>query len=257
MGPFKLLELNFRQIALPPLLGVSVFAVPASACGSRTGRTTPPASGSRPDVAGGASQTPRREWPLLVAASVIGTIAASLYFDGRALVRRRQSIGQQRARILPVRLGRAPQMRVLFRPDRAAPSCLAGRLVNRRDLLKLVGTFTVTHVLRTHVLLCVPQILAWAPPQSWACSSWPLTPPCDHLSGRGPDGEIGSWGADPVSGPRGRAGADLWARRLPRPLHRHAGHDGAGWRHGLLGAAWAPWSRSSCRSDCRRSTSAW
>src|SRR6187549_3597111 len=73
-------EVNFRRFGLPPLLGVAVFVV--ASFSMRFPHWTDQTSSLW--LATGVSlaallRTPRQEWPMLVAASVIGTIMASLY----------------------------------------------------------------------------------------------------------------------------------------------------------------------------------
>ena len=79
MARFGRLQLDFRQIALLSLLGLTVCLV--AACGMRFPHWTDGASSLW--LATGVSlaallRSPRRQWPVLVAASVIGTVAASL-----------------------------------------------------------------------------------------------------------------------------------------------------------------------------------
>ena len=80
LARFGRLELNFRQIALLSLLCLTVCLV--AACGMRFPHWTDGTSSLW--LATGVSlaallRSPRRQWPVLVAASVIGTIAASLF----------------------------------------------------------------------------------------------------------------------------------------------------------------------------------
>ena len=79
MGRSNPLELNWRLVALPPLLGVAVFVV--ASVSMRFPHWTDQTSSLW--LATGVSlaallRTPRREWPVLVAASVIGTMVASM-----------------------------------------------------------------------------------------------------------------------------------------------------------------------------------
>lgn len=74
------LERIFRRLALPPLVGIAVFLV-ATCCMQFPHKTN---GISTLWLATGVSlaallRTPRREWPALIAAGIIGTIAASRY----------------------------------------------------------------------------------------------------------------------------------------------------------------------------------
>ena len=80
MGRLNPSELKFREIALPPLLAVAVFVV--ASFSMRFPHWTDQTSSLW--LATGVSlaallRTPRREWPVLIAASVIGTMAASSF----------------------------------------------------------------------------------------------------------------------------------------------------------------------------------
>jgi integral membrane sensor domain MASE1 len=80
VGSFNQPALNFRQLLLPPLLGLAVFAV--ASFSMRFPHWTDQTSSLW--LATGVSlaallRTSRREWPLLIAASILGTLAASFY----------------------------------------------------------------------------------------------------------------------------------------------------------------------------------
>ena len=128
MGRFNPPELNLRQIALPPLLGVAVFVV--ASFSMRFPHWTDQTSSLW--LATGVSlaallRTPRREWPMLVAASVIGTMAASLYAMNEPwFVGLSRSANNALEYCLCAWVVRR-QCGVLFRPDRASPPRLAGR----------------------------------------------------------------------------------------------------------------------------------
>src|SRR4051812_6369213 len=109
-------------------------------------------------------RTPRRSWPALVAASVLGTMAASHF-----AMHEPWYVGLSRS------------------ANNALEYCLCAWVVRRQcgsyfdlteprhlawlagastvaSLLKLAGTFGVTHVLRTNVLLKLWEVVTWAPP---------------------------------------------------------------------------------------------
>ena len=192
MGRFNPPELNLRQIALPPLLGVAVFVV--ASFSMRFPHWTDQTSSLW--LATGVSlaallRTPRREWPMLVAASVIGTMAASLYAMNEPWY-----VGLSRS------------------ANNALEYCLCAWVVRRQcgsyfdlteprhlawlagsstvaSLLKLVGTFTVTHVLQDQR----PAERAGGPVLGAAGDLRRVRPcpaaPGDHLAGRGAGGEAG------------------------------------------------------------------
>ena len=165
MGRSNPLELNWRQIALPPLLGVAVFVV--ASFSMRFPNWTDQTSSLW--LATGVSlaallRTPRREWPMLVAASVIGTMAASSYAMSEPwFVGLSRSTNNALEYCLCAWVVRR-QCGAYF--DLTEPRHLAWLAGSSTlaSLLKLVGTFTVTHVLRTNVLLSVPEVLSWAAP---------------------------------------------------------------------------------------------
>ncbi|MEJ0007048.1 MAG: ATP-binding protein [Steroidobacteraceae bacterium] len=165
MARFGRQELNFRQIALLSLLSLAVGLV--AACGMRFPHWTDGASSLW--LATGVSlaallRSPRRQWPVLVAASVIGTVAASL------------SAMHETWLLAFSRAG-----------NNALEYCLCAWIVRRRcgpyfdltnprhlgwlagtssltSLIKLAGSFTLVNGLKTTPdTLSVAEIISWAP----------------------------------------------------------------------------------------------
>src|SRR6188474_2833868 len=165
VGRSNPLELNWRQIVLPPLLGVAVFVV--ASFSMRFPHWTDQTSSLW--LATGVSlaallRTPRRNWPMLVAASVIGTMAASLLaMQEPWYVGLSRSFHNALEYCLCAWVVRRQCGSYFDLTEPRHVAWLAGSSTVA-SLLKLVGTFSVTHVLRTNVLLSVPEVMSWAPP---------------------------------------------------------------------------------------------
>ena len=162
---FNLPELNLRQVALPPLLGLAVFIV--ASFSMRFPHWTDQTSSLW--LATGVSlaallRTHRSEWPALIAASMLGTVAASLYAMNEPW-----SVGLSRSANNAVEYCLCAwivrqQCGSYF--DLTEPRHLAWLAASSTaaSLIKLFGTFTITHTIRTNVLLSLPEVMSWAPP---------------------------------------------------------------------------------------------
>jgi PAS domain S-box-containing protein len=164
VGSFNLPALNFRQLVLPPLLGLAVFAV--ASFSMRFPHWTDQTSSLW--LATGVSlaallRTSRREWPLLVAVSVLGTMAASFYaMDEPWFVGVSRAANNALEYCLCAWAVRRPCGSYFDLTEPRHLAWLAGASTVS-SLLKLVGTFTITHVLRTNTLLSATEVLSWAP----------------------------------------------------------------------------------------------
>ena len=186
MTCFNRLELIFRQIALPSLLGVTVFLV-TSFCWlfpHWTGGTTSLWLTTGPSLAV-LLRSPRREWPVLIAAGSIGVVAASHYTLGESLL-----IGLARAAATSLEYSLSAwivrrQCGSYFDLTDFHHLAWLGGASSVASLVKMLIYFTLIENLRFHNWLSAGEIIFWAP--TAICGVFVLALPILAITSRSTD----------------------------------------------------------------------